>query len=250
MIMSRTWLAFIVLVCPLVARGQDESPKPPAKPRYEFRREHDPNGTGKFYMGREIALVMGHEAAGWLDRPEREKEEEPAKLLPLLEIKPGHVVADIGAGSGYYTFKLASAVGKGGKVLAVDIQPEMLALIRQRAKAKGLTNVTPVSGTVSDPKLPADGVDLILMVDVYHEFSHPFEMTQAMVASLKPGGRIVFVEFRLEDPNVPIKLVHKMSEKQVLREMSLFPLRHVKTHADLPWQHVIVFEKKADAPKR
>jgi ubiquinone/menaquinone biosynthesis C-methylase UbiE len=212
-------------------------------PRYEFRREHDPNGTGKFYMGREIALVMGHEAAGWLDRPEREKEEQPAKLLAILKPKPGEVVADIGAGSGYYTFRFAERIGPTGKVLAVDIQPEMLALIQQRAKKQNIANIETVMGTVSDPKLPEAAVDTILLVDVYHEFSHPYEMTERMVKALKPGGRLVFVEFRLEDDDVPIKLVHKMSEKQVKREMTPFPLKHVKTHGDLPWQHVIVFEK-------
>jgi ubiquinone/menaquinone biosynthesis C-methylase UbiE len=225
------------------ARAHDPPPKA-AAPRYEFRRDHDPNGTGKFYQGREIALVMGHEAAGWLDRPEREKEEQPTKLLDALKLRPGEVVADVGAGSGYLTFRIADRVGPTGKVLAVDIQPEMLALIRQKMKQKNVTHVEPVMGTVSDPKLPAGGVDTILMVDVYHEFSHPHEMTEAMVKALKPGGRLVFVEYRLEDESVPIKLVHKMSEKQVIKEMGPFPLKHVKTHDGLPWQHVIVFEKK------
>jgi ubiquinone/menaquinone biosynthesis C-methylase UbiE len=232
----RALLILLVLITPTFA---DE-----ALPRYERRADHDPNGTGKFYMGREIALVMGHEAAGWLDRPEREKEEQPAKLMELLKLKAGEIVADVGAGSGYLTFRMAERVGPTGKVLAVDIQPEMLALIRERSKAKGLTNVEPVLGAESDPKLPAAAVDTILMVDVYHEFSHPYEMTAAMVKALKPGGRLVFVEYRLEDETVPIKLVHKMSEKQVVKEMGPFPLKHVKTHAGLPWQHVIVFEKK------
>ncbi|MFO0808746.1 MAG: class I SAM-dependent methyltransferase [Gemmataceae bacterium] len=229
--------AIVVLLVAVSALAADP-------PRYDFRRDHDPNGTGKFYMGREIALVMGHEAAGWLDRPEREKEEQPTKLLDILKLKPDEVVADIGAGSGYYSFRLAEKLTGKGKVLAVDIQPEMLAIVRKKSKDKGVTNVEPVMGTVSDPKLPAGAVDTILMVDVYHEFSHPYEMTEAMVKSLKPGGRLVFVEFRLEDEDVPIKLVHKMSEKQVIKEMTPFPLKHVKTHGGLPWQHVIVFEKK------
>jgi ubiquinone/menaquinone biosynthesis C-methylase UbiE len=217
-----------------------------AAARYERRAEHDPNGTGTFYMGREIALVMGHEAAGWLDRPEREKEERPAKLIEVLKFKPGEVVADVGAGSGYLTFRMAEKVGPTGKVLAVDIQPEMLALIRSRMKEKGLTNVEPVLGAEADPKLPAAGVDTIIMVDVYHEFSQPYEMTAAMTKALKPGGRLVFVEYRREDETVPIKLVHKMSERQVKKEMEPFPLKHVKTFTNLPWQHVIVFEKKKD----
>src|SRR5262249_18825228 len=182
------------------------------KTRYETRAEHDPNGIGKFYMGREIAHIMGHQAADWLERPEREQEEQPRKLIELLMFKPGEVVADIGAGSGYHKFRIAERVGPMGKVLAVDIQPEMLALIRQRMKAQKVTNVEPVQGTELDPKLPAGSVDSILMVDVYHEFEYPFEMTQAMIRALKPGGRLIFVEFRLEDPKVPIKLVHKMTE--------------------------------------
>jgi precorrin-6B methylase 2 len=226
--------------------------EPPAKDtepsRYEYRKEHDPNGTGKFYMDREIALVMGHLAAGWLERPEREREEQPTKLIEALKVQPGQVIADVGAGSGYFTFRLAEKVGPRGKVLAVDIQPEMLALIRQRMKDRGVANVEPIQGTETDPKLPANSVDLILMVDVYHEFSHPFEMTEAMVRALKPGGRMVFVEYRLEDPKVPIKLVHKMSQKQVLKEMAVHPLRHAETLDFLPWQHVIVFEKKPRAP--
>jgi ubiquinone/menaquinone biosynthesis C-methylase UbiE len=222
----------------------------PKKPKYETRREHDPNGIGKFYMGREIAIVMGHEAAGWLDRPEREKEEQPAKLLPLLKLKPGDSVADVGAGSGFYTFKLADLVGEKGKVYATDIQKEMLTIIAQRAKAKKIDNIVRVLGTVKDPKLPADSLDMILLVDVYHEFSFPYEMTVGMVKALKKGGRLVFVEYRLEDPDVPIKLVHKMSEKQVIKEMGEFPqMKHVKTYEDLPWQHVIVFEKREGEPK-
>src|SRR5436309_14856980 len=143
--------------------------------RYERRADHDPDGTGKFYMGREIAQVMGHEAAGWLERPEREKEERPAKLMASLPLRPGDVAADIGAGSGFYTFRLARRVGPKGKVLAVDIQPEMLDIIRKRMKEQRVANVEPVLGTVTDPKLPPGAVDLILLVDVYHEFDHPFE---------------------------------------------------------------------------
>ena len=215
------------------------------KPRYQFKKVHDPNGTGKFYLGREIALVMGYQAAGWLERPEREKEEAPAKLLKALDLKPGMVVADVGAGSGYHSFRIAPLVGPTGKVLAVDVQPQMIALLRARAKKEKVKNVEPVKGTEQDPKLPASGVDLVLMVDVYHEFSHPYEMGQKLVEALKPGGRLVFVEFRLEDDAVPIKLVHKMSERQVLKEMSEFPeMQHTKTINSLPWQHIVIFTKK------
>jgi ubiquinone/menaquinone biosynthesis C-methylase UbiE len=245
----RRLLGFLLLLGLLPASFlglRAEPPARPAAPRYETRAVHDPNGTGKFYMGREIAQVMGHQGAGWLERKEREKEEEPAKLLKALELKPGDVVADIGAGSGYHTFRMAPLVGPRGKVLAVDIQPEMLALIRKRMKETETTNVEPILGAEADPKLPEAGVDLILLVDVYHEFAQPYEMTQALVRALKPGGRLVFVEFRLEDPEVPIKLVHKMTQKQVLKEMAPHPLEHVKTVNSLPWQHVIIFRKKAE----
>lgn len=214
------------------------------KPRYEMRRDHDPDGIGKFYLDREIAEVMGHPAAGWLDRPEREQEEQPAKLMEALKIKPGEVIADIGAGSGYYTFRLADRVGPKGKVLAVEIQPEMLDIIKAKMRLRQSPNIDLVLGTLTDPKLQPASLDMILLVDVYHEFSHPYEMTEAMVKALKPGGRLIFVEFRAEDAKVPIKAVHKMTERQVLKEMSVFPLRHVETNGSLPWQHVIVFEKK------
>lgn len=215
-------------------------------PRYETRKNHDPEGSGKFYMNREIAPVMGHQAAGWLERSEREKEEDPAKLLDALALRPGMTVADVGAGSGFHTFRMATMVGAAGKVIAVDIQREMLDLVNARAKKEKVANVETVLGTETDPKLKPDSVDLILLVDVYHEFSHPYEMTDAMRKALKPGGRLAFVEFRLEDPQVPIKLVHKMAERQVIREMEQFPdLEHLKTVKSLPWQHVIVFGKKA-----
>jgi ubiquinone/menaquinone biosynthesis C-methylase UbiE len=225
----------------LLLLGVIATASPP--PRYEIRADHDPDGSGKFYMGREIALVMGHEAAGWLDRPEREKEEKTSKLMKHMDFKPGEVVADVGAGSGYLTFRIAKVVGEKGKVHAVDIQQEMLDLIQERAKKQKLENVVPVLGKIDDPKLPAGQVDTIIMVDVYHEFSHPYEMMEGIVKALKPGGRIAFVEYKMEDVNVPIKLVHKMSERQVIKEMEPFPLKHKKTHSDLPWQNLIIFEK-------
>jgi len=240
-------LGLFLLAAPLTA---DETPvKDKADGRYEWKAKHDPNGIGKFYMGREIAHVMGHAAATWLERPEREKEENPKKLLNELKLREGDVVADIGAGSGYYAFKMAALVGPKGKVLAVDIQPEMLDIIKARAKKDGVENVEPVLGAEADPKLKDDSVDVILMVDVYHEFSHPHEMTEKMVKALKPGGRLVFVEFRLEDENVPIKLVHKMSERQVVKEMDEFKnMKHAGTGKTLPWQHVVTFVK--ETPKK
>lgn len=219
--------------------------------RYEIRAQHDPNGIGKFYLGREIADVMGHEAADWLERPERQQEERTDLVIPLLQLRPGDIVADIGAGTGYYTRLLAKAVGansptgKPGLVYAEDIQPEMLDLLTNKMTAAGISNVQPVLGTLTDPKLPRGSLDLILMVDVYHEFDHPFEMAEAMCQALKPGGRIVFVEFRGEDPAVAIKLVHKMTEAQVRREMAVQPLEWVETIRALPQQHIIVFRKKS-----
>ncbi|MEP0844912.1 MAG: class I SAM-dependent methyltransferase [Phycisphaerae bacterium] len=212
-------------------------------PGYTRRDRHDPNGIGKFYLGREIAQVMGHTGIGWLERPEREEEEHSREMLELLAVRPGDVVADIGAGSGYHTLPLARMVGPKGRIKAVDIQPEMLAAIRKKARETGLDNIDLVLGAEDDPRLEPESVDLILLVDVYHEFEWPFEMTRHMVRALKPGGRIVFVEFRAEDPKVPIKAVHKMTQAQVIREMKPHPLRYKETIDKLPWQHMIVFEK-------
>ena len=214
----------------------------PASP-YEFRTA-DPNGIGKFYMGREIAHVMGHQAADWLERREREEEERTELLIEALKFRRADVVADIGAGTGYHVRRIAPKV-PGGKVYGVDIQPEMLTLLSNKMAELMITNVMVVQGTIEDPKLPAASIDLVLMVDVYHEFSHPFEMMQSTCRSLKAGGRVAFVEFRAEDPKVPIKAVHKMSEAQVRKEMSVQPLEWVETINVLPWQHIIVFKKKS-----
>lgn len=219
-----------------------------SSPQYETREEHDRDGIGKFYMGREIAQVMGHEAADWLERPERETEERPELALPALKVKSGDAVADIGAGSGYYTRRLAKLVGEKGVVYAVDIQQEMLDLLTNKMAEANIHNVRPILGEVTTPKLPRNSVDLALLVDVYHEFDHPYEMISAICASLKPGGRIAFIEFRGEDPKVPIKALHKMTESQVRKEMSVQPLEWVETSEVLPWQHVIIFRKKKDSP--
>jgi ubiquinone/menaquinone biosynthesis C-methylase UbiE len=211
--------------------------------RYETRAVHDPNGIGKFYMGREIAHVMGHQAANWLERPEREEEEKTSLLIDALKFKAGESVADIGAGTGYLTRRIARRVAD-GKVYAVDIQPEMIALLTNRLSREGITNVVPVLGTITDPKLPTNSLDTIIMVDVYHEFDHPYEMTASMCRSLKRGGRMVFVEFRGEDEGVPIKTVHKMTEAQVKKEMAPHDLIWRETIRVLPWQHIIIFTRR------
>ena len=175
---------------------------------------------------------------------EREQEENSERMVEELGIKPGQVIADIGAGTGYYTRRLAGKAGPAGRVLAEDIQPEMLDLLTNRLAASGITNVTPILGETMDPKLPPRGVDLVLMVDVYHEFEFPLEMMTAICRSLKPGGRVAFVEFRAEDAKVPIKPLHKMTEAQVKKEMALLPLRWIATDSALPWQHILIFEKR------
>jgi len=213
--------------------------------RYETRPKHDPNGIGVFYMGREIAMVMGHQAAGWLERPEREEEERTDLLIDALKLQPGEIAADIGAGTGYISQRMAKRVGEKGLVYAEDIQQEMLDLLDRKMKLFHISNMKALLGTTTDPKLPPAGVDLIIMVDVYHEFDQPFEMTGNMIHGLKPGGRLIFVEFRGEDPEVPIKAVHKMTEAQVKKEMGVFPeLEWVETNESLPRQHIIVFRRK------
>ena len=195
-------------------------------------------------MGREIAQVMGPGGIEWLDRPQREEEEHPAKVLDSLDIRPGDVVADLGAGSGYFTFRMAPKVGKTGKVLAVEIQVAMLNTLQARAAAMKATNVEVVRGTEIDPHLPVNSINLVLLVDVYHEMSYPFEVMTRVREALKPGGRVVFVEYRKEDPAIRIKEVHKMSVEQLEREMNAVGLVRVRTVETLPLQHIVIFEKR------
>lgn len=234
-----------LLLMAAVSPAQEKADSPAQPPIYEYRAKHDPDGIGKFYCGREIAQVMGHEGADWLERPEREQEENPALLMKALKLKPGDAVADIGAGTGYYSRRLAQAVGTNGVVYAEEIQPEMLDILTNKMARLNIHNVKPVLGTITDSKLPEASVDLILLVDVYHEFDHPHEMVEAMTRALKPGGRLVFVEFRGEDPAVPIKPLHKMTVKQVSKEMMAFPLKLSETLEVLPIQHIIVFRKES-----
>ena len=214
-----------------------------AEPTAYGRKTPSSDGTGIVYLGRETASVMGYAGADWLERPERKVEERPDLLLAALALKPGMQVADIGAGTGYYSWRMAEGVGAAGRVWAVDVQPEMLALLDAQMKKRQADNVRAVLGTSTDPRLPVAAIDLVLMVDVYHEFDHPREMLNALVRALKPGGRIVFVEYRAEDPAVPIKPHHKMSEAQVRREAVAAGLVWMKTVGTLPWQHIVIFER-------
>jgi SAM-dependent methyltransferase len=200
------------------------------------------DGIGKYYQGREIAYVMGHPAIQWLERPEREKEEAPTKALDLIKLAPGEVLADIGAGSGYYSLRIAMTHPK-SRVVSVDIQPEMIDFLKGRTEKLGIANVSPHLGNIDGIGLPNESVDAVLMIDAYHEFSHPYEMMQSIASALRPGGRVYLLEYREEDPDVPIKPLHKMSQEQAKKEMALVGLEWDTTIDDLPWQHFMVFKK-------
>ncbi len=241
------WLVLCVtgaLSAEEIAASRPADEQSPATPRSEVYEQRAPSrdGIGKIYMGREISHVMGHLGAAWLERPGRGREERTDLLIERLPLQANSVVADIGAGTGYFSFAVADRVPE-GKVLAVDIQPEMLAIIDEKKRAGGASNVEPVKGTIMDPALTPDTVDLIFIVDAYHEFSHPREMGEGMFAALKSGGRIVLIEYRMEDRSVPIKRLHKMSARQAKKEMRALGFRWVETGSFLPQQHFLVFEK-------
>jgi SAM-dependent methyltransferase len=224
------------------ASAPSVAPAPlPAAPAYEFR-DPTPDGIGKYYMGREIAHVMGHPAIGWLERDEREREEAPSRAIAAIELKPTDVIADIGAGSGYYAFRLAEKVPQ-GKVIGVDIQQEMLDFLAKRSAELNITNVQGHLGAIDDIKLPENSLDAALMVDAYHEFSHPAEMLRSLHKALKPDGRIILLEFRAEDPLVPIKPLHKMTEEQARKEFAASGFTLISNKRQLPWQHFMVFTK-------
>ncbi|WP_408648760.1 class I SAM-dependent methyltransferase [Tumidithrix elongata] len=231
-------ILFLVFPSPAIA-----APSPTVPQIYEYRQQHDRDGIGKFYQGREIAQVMGHRGAGWLERSQRENEEHSQQVVSALNLKPTDVVADLGAGTGYFSFRIAPLVPK-GKVLAVDVQPEMLEILGYLKAEKGIQNVEPVLGTDKDPNLLPKSVDLVLMVDAYHEFAYPKEMMEGIVKALRPKGRVVFVEYRGENPFIPIKGLHKMTQKQVKQEMRSMGLTWRETKNFLPSQHLIVFEKR------
>ena len=209
---------------------------------YNFKRG-DYNGIGKWYMGREIANVMGFQGIGWLERSEREKEENVSSLIKNMKIKSNEVIADIGAGSGYHAFRIASLVTN-GLVYAVDIQPEMLMAIEKTKEFRKVENIKTILGTEKTVELPRNSVDKILMVDVYHEFSFPVEMINSIKNALKPKGELFLIEYRAEDLKVPIKRIHKMSEEQAVKEMKAAGLILKENIDNLPWQHCMVFYKK------
>lgn len=200
------------------------------------------DGIGKFYQGREISKVMGHLGASWLERPKREQEERTDLLINGLDLKPSDHVADIGAGSGYFSFRMAKLLPQ-GKVYAVDISPQMIGIVRSKMARDNVQNVEPIQSTITQTKLKPNSVDAALIVDAYHEFSHPLEMATSILESLKPGGKLVLIEYRMEDPSVPIKLLHKMTEKQAISEMKTAGFKWEKTLTMLPQQHFMIFRK-------
>jgi ubiquinone/menaquinone biosynthesis C-methylase UbiE len=265
----RTLAAVFGLSLLLFASGQAPAPEAPAGPQDQAPPKQESKGKDStrpdakaktprrpmrggipFYKGRPIAPVMGFEGADWLIRATREDEERPEAMLDALKIRPGDVVADVGAGVGYMSVRLAQRVGPTGKVLATDLQPQMLQMLRDNARAAGLKNIQPIRCTPADPKLPKGAVDLVLMVDVYHECSQPEATLLGLRQALKPGGRLVLVEFRAEDPDVPIKPEHKMTLAQVRLEIEPYGLVFKESLEFLPWQHVIIFEKPAGDPEK
>ncbi|MBW4534532.1 MAG: methyltransferase domain-containing protein [Pleurocapsa minor HA4230-MV1] len=210
---------------------------------YREKKIHHPDGIGKYYMKREIAQVMGHQAIMWLERESRVESEKPDLTVQNLNLKPDDVVADIGAGSGYFSFRMAQQVPE-GKVYAVDIQPEMLEAIALLKEDRQITNVETVLGQENNPNLPTESIDLALMVDAYHEFAYPREMMEGIVQALKPGGRVVLLEYRKENPMIMIKSLHKMTQKQVKKELQAVGLKWQETKELLPEQHFLVFSKR------
>lgn len=214
-----------------------------AEAQYRSARA-SPDGIGKFYMGREISHVMGWQGAAWLERNNREQEERTDLLVAQLGLRAGMAVADVGAGTGYFSRRIAPLVGPEGRVYAVDVQAQMVKMLEALAKTPGLERIKPILGSNADVRLPALSIDLAIMVDVYHELEFPKEVLASIVRALKPGGRVVFVEYRGEDPNVPIKPLHKMSEMQIRREAAQQELVWERTANQLPWQHVVIFKLK------
>jgi precorrin-6B methylase 2 len=241
--MNRSIPQCLVLVAWLLTGSAAIAQSPVVAERYSTAPA-SADGVGKRYMGREISAVMGWQGAAWLEREERDREERTDLLLAALALQPGMVVADIGAGTGYLSRRMAPVVMPGGKVWAVDVQPQMIELLQASVKRSGLSQIEARLGAVDDVRLPAGSVDLAIMVDVYHELAYPYEVMASVMKALKPGGRVVFVEYKAEDPQVPIKRLHKMSEAQIRREAAVFSLDWERTVSTLPWQHVVIFRKR------
>jgi len=233
---SSSWL-FVFLLC-LIQTGYVS-----ADDRLYDYAQPNRDGIGKVYMGREISHVMGHQGARWLERPRRETEERTDLLLANLPLTAGESVADIGAGTGYFSLPMAQIVGLQGKVYAVDIQPEMLAVIEERSAEQGISNIERVLATEQDPGLPKESINMALFVDAYHEFEWPNEVMLAIHVSLIPGGKVVLIEYRAEDPAVPIKRLHKMTELQARQEMAAVGFEFLDNLDVLPQQHFLVFQK-------
>ena len=235
-------ILFLSLFIGLLISNKSLSQTTNTNNNYTFK-SGDYNGIGKWYMGREIAHIMGFEGTSWLERSEREEEENVSKLIQNMRIKSNDIIADIGAGSGYHSFKIASLT-KNGLVYAVDIQPEMLMAIEKTKESGKIKNIETILGTEKSILLPSNSVDKVLMVDVYHEFNYPAEIIISIKKALKTNGELFLIEYRSEDSSVPIKEIHKMSEKQAIKEMEAAGFRLKKNITNLPWQHCMVFVKK------
>ena len=234
-------LPITFIICFSNAWSEEKKNKKESDNFYQ-KGERTRDGTGKYYMGREISQVMGHLGAGWLERPKREQEERTDLLVKNMKLSESDHVADIGAGSGYFSFRISPLVPK-GKVLAVDISPQMLGIIRAKKSKGTFTNVVTVQSSIKSTTLDEESIDCALIVDAYHEFSYPREMASSIFKALKKEGRLILIEYRKEDPSVPIKLLHKMTQKQAIKEISQVGFVWKKTLDFLPQQHFMIFEK-------
>ena len=234
-------LPITFLICFSNAWSEEKKNKKESDNFYQ-KGERTRDGTGKYYMGREISQVMGHLGAGWLERPKREQEERTDLLVKNMKLSESDHVADIGAGSGYFSFRISPLVPK-GKVLAVDISPQMLGIIRAKKSKGTFTNIVTIQSSIKSTTLDEESIDCALIVDAYHEFSYPREMASSIFKALKKEGRLILIEYRKEDPSVPIKLLHKMTQKQAIKEISQVGFVWKKTLDFLPQQHFMVFEK-------
>ena len=238
-----TWPTVLTVLAGLLLPGLPSAEAPAAGIATHYvERPASRDGTGRFYMGREIGRVMAHDAAPWLERPSRVHEDLPDRVIDEMELARDAEVADVGAGTGYFTFGLAERVPE-GRVYAVDIQPEMIEIIQRRVQAHGVANVLPILAGEADPGLAPESVDAVLLVDAYHEFSYPFEVMTAVVRALRPGGRLFLIEYRGEDPRLLVRPRHKLTEAQARREMAAIGLRWREARGFLPGQHFLVFEK-------